>query len=109
MNAEAGMNAEQAARRDIIAKAIHESRPGASSWDSLPASPANPQRYYARLAADAVLALFGEEWFPPVSETDKPVSEVAGTVIPEELCGIGGCAFLKHHAGNCTWMGRTAS
>lgn len=49
--------------RDEIAKAIHESRypNGDNTWDKLPGSPKNPQRYYARLAADAVLKLLGAE------------------------------------------------
>lgn len=43
---------------EIIAKAIHESNPDHTSWDDLPDSPGNPQRYYARRAAVAVLVTY---------------------------------------------------
>ena len=49
--------------RDELAKVIHESRypSGDNTWDALPASPQNPQRYYARKAAEAVLKFLGAE------------------------------------------------
>lgn len=50
-----GMNEVQF---EALAAAIHESRGGVLPWDKLPASPNNPQRFYARQAATAVVKLF---------------------------------------------------
>lgn len=44
--------------RDLMAKAIHESKPGVLPWEKLPASSQNPQRVYAYRAADAIIRVF---------------------------------------------------
>jgi hypothetical protein len=80
----------------------------------------------ARAAGNASVAFFRREF--PVSETraeeaaklgnawadaiDRaaPVSAVADTVIPEELCGTysadsnGGCSYLRNHKGEHSWQ-----
>lgn len=68
---------------DELAKAIHESRftDDDHQWEKLPKQNSNPQRYYARRAAKAVIELLGGE--PGiVSETFELLFDEADTAKP---------------------------